>query len=286
MHLPRLPGPLSFLLVLVACVLLPLALVSSWTATTVSDTDEYVETVTPLASDRAVLTAVRKELKVVAVRAMATTPLAGQQTSQIDAAIRRVIESERFRTAWADGNRQVHEQVIAVLEDNSSRVDTADGVVSVDLGPLVSRLVDQLDANGIATPAEVNDLDASIPLMKTSDLEQARGGYQLLAALGFWLPVTWIALVVIVLLLARRRVAALGHLAIGSLLTLGILAAGLVLARQLVTERSPDGPLAQAVWDVVLHPLWTTLWVAAIVAGAVLVLRIVLGLVLRTARPR
>lgn len=286
MHIPRLPGPISFLLVLVACVLLPLALVSNWTASTVSDTDDYVETVTPLASDRAVLTAVRKELKIAAVRAMDRTPAAGQQTSQIDDAIRRVIGGEQFRKAWAAGNRQVHEQVIAVLEDDSSRVDTADGVVSIDLRPLVSSLVERLDANGIPTPTEVRNVDASIALMKTSDLDKARGGYNALDALGLWLPVIWVVLVALILLTARRRLPSLGHLAVGSLLTLAILAGGLVVARQLVSERSPDEPLAQAVWDVVLDPLWTTLWVTAIVAGAVLVLRIVLGLVWRTARPR
>ncbi len=83
MRIPRLPGPISFLVALLACLLLPLALVSSWTATTVSDTDAYVETVTPLASDPVVLKVVRRELNTVAIRAMARTPVAGQETGEV-----------------------------------------------------------------------------------------------------------------------------------------------------------------------------------------------------------
>ncbi|KRF12305.1 hypothetical protein ASG90_15070 [Nocardioides sp. Soil797] len=281
MRIPRLPGPISFLLVMVACVLLPLALVSSWTATTVSDTDTYVDTVTPLASDPDVLEAVRSELGVAATKALARTPAAGQETKEVDRAIVRVTEDERFRDAWAQGNRQVHEQILAVLDDDSSHVDAAGGFVSVDLNGLVGSLVTRLDAAGVQTPTEARSIDATIPLMKASDLERLRGGYHLVNALGFWLPAIWVVLVAVLLLTARRRVAALGHLALGSLLTLGILALSLGIARDLVTRRSPDEKLVQAVWDVVLDPLWATVWTAAIVAAVLLVVRIVLGLVMR-----
>lgn len=281
MHIPRLPGPISFLLVLVACLLLPLALVSSWTASTAGDTDAYVETVTPLASDPDVLEAVRAELRVAATKALDKTPAAGQETNEVDRAIVRVTGDERFRQIWAQGNRQVHEQVLAVLEDDSSHVRASDGFVTVDLNGLVATLVDRLDTAGIPTPTEARGIDATIPLMKSSDLEKLRGGYQLLDTLGFWLPVAWVLLVVLVLLMARRRLAALGHLALGSLLTLGILAVALAVARGLVTERSPDQELAQAVWDVVLDPLWATLWIALLVAAGVLVARVLLGVVLR-----
>lgn len=286
MHMPRLPGPISMLVTLLACLLLPLALVSSWLATTVSDTDAYVETVTPLASDPEVLSAVRSELHTVAVRAMARTPAAGQETNRVDAAIERVTADERFSKVWAEGNRQVHEQVISVLDDDNSRVDTSSGVVSVDLSGLVGTLVDRLDASGVRTPADVRNVDATIALMKTSDLEQLRSGYQLLDTLGFWLPVIWVLLVVLLLLTARRRLAAVGHLAVGSLVTLALLAILLAVARGLVTDRSPDPGLARAVWDVVLDPLWNGLWALVVAAVVVLVVRIVLGVVLRTRTAR
>lgn len=286
MRIPRLPGPISILVTLVACLLLPLALVSSWMATTVSDTDAYVETVTPLATDPEVLSAVRSELHAVAVRAMAKAPAAGQESSRVDAAVERATADEHFSQVWAEGNRQVHEQVIAVLEDDSSRVDSSSDVVSVDLSGLVATLVDRLDASGIRTPADVRNVDATVPLMKTSDLEELRSGYQLLDALGFWLPVIWVLLVVLLLVTARRRLAAAGHLAVGSLVTLALLAITLAVGRGVVTDRSPDPGLARAVWDVVLDPLWNGLWALVVAAVVVLAVRIVVGVVLRTRTAR
>lgn len=280
MHIPRLPGPITFLLVMVASLLLPLALVSSWTEATVTDTDQYVETVTPLASDPVVLKTVRKELRAVAIRAMAKTPAAGQQTATVDEAVRRVTADRRFHQAWAQGNRQVHEQVISVLEDDNPNVETGDGVLRINLGNLSDTLVVRLNEAGIKTPSDVSTGHTSIPLLKTSDLDKARSGYQLIDTLGFWLPVGWLILVGLLLLTARRRLATVGRLAIGSVVTLGVLAAGLGVGREFVTRQSPDRGLAEAVWDIVMHSLWTGLWSLMIAAGVVLAVRVLLGLVL------
>lgn len=279
MRIPRLPGPITFLLVVLASVLLPLALVSGWTAATVTDTDEYVETVTPLASDPVVLKTVRRELRTVAIRAMATTPAAGKQTRKIDEAVLRVTSDRRFHLVWAQGNRQVHKQIVSTLEGTNPNLATGDGVVRIDLGPLAGDLVARLNAAGIATPADVSAVSTSIPLVRTSDLDQARQGYRVIDTLGFWVPIGWVILVVVLLLSARRRLATIGRLAIGSILMLGVLAAGLGVARELVTRQSPDRGLAEAIWDVVLHSLWTGLWALMIAAAVVLLIRMILGLV-------
>lgn len=280
MRFPRLPGALTVLLVLLASVLLPLALVSNWTATTLSDTDEYVATVRPLATDPAVLDAVRDELDAAAARALDRTPAAGQESGQIDEAIRRVTSDDRFEQAWAQGNRQLHQQALAVLEDDDPRVSTRDGMVSIDLSGLLTTLQNRLDAEGLATPVDLSNLDATVPVMKRSDLAQVRGVYHLVESLGFWLPLAWVAIVALVLLTARRRLATLGHLAIGALVTLAMLAMLLIVTRIVATEMSPDQELTEAIWDVVLAPLWTWLWIGAAVAAVVLVARIVAGVLL------
>ena len=65
---------------------------------------------------------------------------------------------------------------------------------------------------------------------------------------------------------------------------LGILAAGLGVAREFVTRQSPDRGLAEAVWDVVLNSLWTGLWTLMIVAAGVLAVRVLLGVFLARRR--
>lgn len=47
----RVRSLVAILLVVVGCVLAPLGVVAAWTADTVGDTDRYVKTVAPLASD-------------------------------------------------------------------------------------------------------------------------------------------------------------------------------------------------------------------------------------------
>ncbi|KQY57092.1 MULTISPECIES: hypothetical protein [unclassified Nocardioides] len=279
-HVPRLPGPLTFLLVLIAALLLPLALVSSWTAAVVTDTDEYVETVTPLAEDPHVLAGVRRELEIAAVRAMARTPAAGQQTTQVNRVIKQVTSDRRFRTVWASANRTVHQQAIAVLENDNSNVDTSGSYVTIDLEPLVTYLERDLDRSGIPTPRVAGA--TFINVMKTSDLEKFRSGYVAIDRLGYWLPIAWVVLVIVLLLTARRRLATLGRLAVGSIITLLLLAAVLSVARDRVVERSPDEDLLGAVWDTLASSLWTSLWTLVIVAAATLLVRIVVGVVLRT----
>ena len=61
---------------LLAAVLLPLSIASVWVHGVVSDTDRYVETVTPLADDDVVKAAAVKELQRKALQLVAGTGMA------------------------------------------------------------------------------------------------------------------------------------------------------------------------------------------------------------------
>ena len=100
-----------FVVALLACLALPLAIVSTWTANVVTDSDGYVEAVGPLADDSTVQEAVEERLE---AEVLARLPRLPPQT--VRRAVVRVVEGPEFRPAWEDANRSAHEQLVTALE--------------------------------------------------------------------------------------------------------------------------------------------------------------------------
>jgi hypothetical protein len=266
---------------LLAAVLLPASVLSVWVDGVVTDTDRYVETVTPLADDDVVKAAAVKELEREALQLVAATGTGlstGAATQQlVHLAVERVVESPTFRTAWVQANRTAHEQLIAVLEDRSTMVLDDRGRVTIELGTVLTAIAQDLAARGLIDPDRVPDMSASFAVMDADQLAKARRAYDALDALGFWLPVAWALMILLTLLLARRRLATTSKLALASLLTLGLLALALVLARSALTDDLPDRDVARAVWDVLLAGLWRSIEVIAIVLAVVALVTGLLG---------
>jgi len=270
-----------------AAVLLPLSLLSVWVNGVVSDTDTYVETVTPLADDDAVKAAAVDELDRAALQLVASSgvPLPTGGETLVRLAVQQVVNGEVFRAAWAQANRIAHRQVVAVLEDRGgARLDDR-GRVTIDLNPVFDDVARNLAAQGLAVP-DPTTVDASFPVMSAAQLAKARRAYDALDTLGFWLPLAWVATLALTLLLARRRVAATVKVAVASLVATGLLALALVFARDAVTEDLPQRDVAVAVWDVVVADLWhqIALCAAGLVAVAV-VSAVVAGLLGRARTP-
>ena len=269
---------------LFAAVLLPLGILSVWVDGVVSDTDTYVDTVTPLADDDAVKAAAIKELQREALQAVAESgvslgPGGGQQL--VGLVVRNVVNSPAFRTVWVEANRAAHEQVVAVLERRGDAHLDDQGRVSIDLGAALESVVSQLTIKGFPAP-DTSGIDASFAVMDADQLAKARRAYDALDTLGFWLPVGWLVAVALTLLLARRRLAGTASLAAASAVALGGLALALAFAREAVTEDLPQRDVALAVWDVVVAGLWREIEVAGAIAVAVAV---VAWLVSRLWRP-
>ena len=132
---------------LLACVVLPVAVVSLWTDSVVTDTDGFVETVGPLADDAVVQDVVQERLV-----AETLTRLPQAPPRLVDRAATRVVEGPEFRPAWEQANREAHQQIVAVLEaDADSRV-ADDGTVTIQIGPLVVAVVEAVDTTGRSTP--------------------------------------------------------------------------------------------------------------------------------------
>src|SRR3981081_296850 len=163
---PRWRRALVALLVVVGCVLAPISVIGLWTRNTLLDTNQYVDTVAPLAKDPAIQEAladrvtqrlvssvdIEGELKqAFPPRAEFVVPfIASGFDSFVHAATLRIVQSDRFQTLWENINRRAHSKGLAVLEGKGTEtVDTRDGKVVLDVGALIDQVKKTLDDRGI-----------------------------------------------------------------------------------------------------------------------------------------
>ena len=266
----------------IASLLLPLAMTSAWMATVVTDSDAYVDTVGPLASDDDVQAAAVEALEGAAVGSVesATGVSLGQGSrEQVSAAVAQAVGSEEFETVWRSANRTAHRQVVRILDDDG-RVPTRDGRVVVELGPVFESVARTLEQRGLVAAAAVPPVQASVPLIRVTDLDRAQTAYRALDAAGFWLPALWLLLVALTLLLATERRRAGVWLGVGSIVGLVLLVLGLLVARGVVVGElgaSSDYDLVRSIWDVLVSRLYWWTGIGLVVAVAALVVVTVAG---------
>lgn len=266
------PRPATWLLALVTCLVLPVAVAATWFNAVAKETDRYVETVAPLADDPAVTTAAATRLTAATLLAIGS-PAADRPVvrTAVRRAVAGVIASKQFPTAWERANEVAHRQVVRLMDGD--RIVAGDRM-RIDLAPLADEVSAALTREGL-NRIDLSGRDLTIEIAGTEELQQAQSAWRLLGVAGVWLPIVWLLLAAITLVTARRRLAALGGLAIGSLLSLAVLWAGIAVARELVVKHGDE--LAITVWDVVIEGLHQTILICGAVALVALVLRVAIG---------
>jgi hypothetical protein len=287
-------------LLTLACVLAPLSVVSVWASTYMSDTDQYVETVAPLADDPAVQASVadavtvaildrldvealsedtlnaladqpRMPERVADVLPALSVPLANGVSGFVGDQVDTIIRSDQFATVWAQANAVAHEQLVKLLSGNAGGVVTAeDGAVSLQLGPIIAQVKDRLVARGFALADNIPEIDRSFVLVQSDAITRAQGIYRLMDALGTWLPLVTLSLFVAGIALARGRRRALMRGAIGIAASMVVLGALLAVARIYYLNALPlevlDEESAGSVFDTLVGFLRTSLRATAVLA--------------------
>lgn len=263
---------LSVLLVLVAVVLLPAALVTSWVDRTVADREGYLDAVAPLAEDEQVQDAVTTRVQV-AVLGLVDAPQVAEDAvgEAVALAVGRVVRSEAFPPLWRASNEVAHTSLVDVL----SRPRGSGGEIRIDLTPVVRAVLDQLPGSVLTQQVEVPR--TSFAVAGTSEIDEARRAWQAVEGRGSVVPLLALAALALALLVSplRRRT---GMLAAGlALPALGLLAVSLVAGRRVVEAGAPRGEereLVLQVWDALVADLWLS---TAVAAGVALVLLLVLA---------
>jgi hypothetical protein len=265
----------SAVLITLACVLAPLAVASTWASTQLSDTDSYVETVAPLASDPAVQQAVADDVtatildylevdqlsaelldtlaeqenvppRVAAALPALSVPLTDAVEGFTRTQVERVLASDRFATVWERVNRVAHEQVVMLLEGNEGgAVSAQDDSITLNLGPIIAETKERLVDAGFSLAENVPTVDKSFVLVQSDSIRSAQSFYQLLGTLGVWLPFVALVLLVGGVLLARDRRRALLRGALGVTVAVLVLGAALAVLRTVYVNETPADILTE-----------------------------------------
>ncbi|MFI2437167.1 hypothetical protein [Streptomyces sp. NPDC018693] len=272
----------SSVLLLLALLLVPLAVVAAWVQETVSDTDRYVETVAPLASEPAVQEVVINRLtdRVVdsvdvaavtdsLVRALRDAgapprvvegaeslegPLRGAVRAVVDRTVTRVITGDAFQQVWEGANRRSHAAVVNMLTGDREGTVRAEGdAVQLDVGAVVTEVRERLVDAGFDKAAAIPDTDRTITLFHTEELGRAQDAMRLLDVLGTWLPVLTVALAALAVWTAPAHRVMLMITAVGVGVMMVVLLVALAVVRRVYLDSVPPDALptdaAAAVYD-------------------------------------
>ena len=241
MGVSRKPGSARFhrtvaVLLILASVATPLAVTAVWLRGEVLDTHRYVHTVTPLASNHAVVAAVsdqittellaRVNLKAAERKLLPSIPVALRQFApSLDAAVHSYVEkavetslgTKEFKRLWVLANTEAHTALVAALEGKTSPLLNPDGSVDIDLSNAVAVARQSLGAAGLhlfdhVQPAVVKP---HFELARPGALRRARHAVETLKTLSVVLPAAAIVLFALAFTLSRDRRRTLFHAGAG-----------------------------------------------------------------------
>jgi hypothetical protein len=294
----------AVLLIVVACVLAPLSVVAVWTRNQVTNTDRYIATVSPLASDPAIQAAIAdqitaqvfryidvKGLTSQALDALTERGLSPQVASQLQAfavpiangvqsftrdQIGKVVASDAFADAWVQANRVAHAELVAALTGEGGGAVTVEGdTVSLNLAAFIQTVKARLVEAGFSVAARIPEVQASFVLFQSDDITRARQAFNLLNTLGVWLPVIALILLGLGVYVAKDHRRALVGAALGVAAGMVVLALGLAVFRSVYLDAVPASVLphdaAAVLYDTIVRFLRAglrTILVLALVVAA------------------
>jgi hypothetical protein len=241
------------LLVALAALLAPLSVLSTWASGQIQDTDRYLETVAPLASDPDVQAAVVVRVEQViysyldletavdeviqaiegqgvpapaaATLSALSRPLVSGIRGFVHDRIVAFVQSDAFEQAWIEAHRTAHSELVGALTGESGgSVAINKGTVSINLATLINIVKGQLVEAGFGIADRIPEVAATFTFVESADLAKVQRLLGLLDGLSTWLPVVGLGLVGAAIMVARdrRRVVLAAGLAVaGSMLLLG-----------------------------------------------------------------
>ncbi len=295
-HLPRRIS--AWVLVVLASLLIPISVIAVWAINTVTNTDKYVETMAPLATNPVIQQGLAKrttdklfahtdvQSRITKVLPKAAKPVVAPIVAQVHTYVEglalKVFESPKFAKLWDSLNRQSHSAVINTLTGKQTPLQqklAKGGQIALNLSPALDNVISKLDARGITffDPLRtVSNQSVTFTVVSKEQVSKFSGLFNLILKFKWIIPVIALVLAILSVALAIERRKALVRLGVGvalmSLLVLGALSAG----RGIFIGQAAGGGFnsqgAAAVWDTVLRFLKTdlrwTLVISVLVAFA------------------
>jgi len=273
------------LLIVLGCVLAPVAVVGVWAGNEVSDTGRYVATVEPLIHDPAIQNALTDKITNEIMSQLNLTGIVNQASSQLQSrgltrissllttfgpqitsavtgfvhsTVHTVISSQAMATAWVQVNTIAHSAVVKLLSgQGNGPITTSNGQITLNLGPLIAVAKQDLVARGFSLASNIPPVTPTLALFQAKDLGKAQALYRLITTLKIVLPILVLVLLAGGVFTARGRRRALTAAGLGLAASMVVLAIGLLIARTIYLNSVPSSVLpadaASAAYDALVH---------------------------------
>lgn len=249
---------ISFVLIFMAVVITPNAVVASWLKLQVTDTQNFVEMTTTAVQNPAVEDYISKEVSTIIIDeldidglttqlfdglesalplgdkaagalSLLEKPLASGAKSMITNVTDNVIKSDAFDNVTEKVLTVSHTQIMNLLRGDNSGAIVADeqGVLGIQIGPIVKAVKEELVTQGVTLAERIPNVNAVIEIGKVDGLVEARIALSALDAAGFWLPIIVLVLLILGVLASRQRARATVWAGIGIVISTGAVLGGI-----------------------------------------------------------
>ena len=261
----------SVVLIVLGCVLAPVAVLASWAGNEVASTDRWVATVEPLIHDPAIQNALTDKITTEITSRLNVTGVINQASAQLDSrglprissllttfgpqidsavtgfihsTVHKVITSPAVARLWVQVNTVAHQALVNVLSgDNNGTISAANGKIVLNLGPFIDLVKQNLVNRGFSLASNIPTISPTVALFEAKDLGKAQAGYRLIRALRIVLPVLVLLLLAGGVFAARKRLRALMGAGLGLAASMLVLAIGLLIGRSIYLSSVPASVL-------------------------------------------
>jgi hypothetical protein len=260
----------SAILIVLGCILAPLSVIGIWTANQVSNTNRYVENVSPLIHEPAVQAAltdkisaqINAHLPVQALTNQAAATLTSKGFTRvgtllhsfsgslasavqgfIHTQVAKIVKSQQVANLWVELNRRVHAQLVNALSGQHSAnaaITTSNGKVVLNLGPVITLVKAKLAAKGLGIVNSIPYINPQFALFNDKYLVQAQAGYRLLNDLKIALPIVTLLLFGAGIYIARHHRRATVGVGLGLAASMLVLGIALAIARSIYLGSVPS----------------------------------------------
>ena len=277
--------PVSIVLIVLGCILGPVAVLGVWAGNEVSDTGRWVATVEPLIHDPAIQNVLTDKITAEITNRLNVTGTIDQASAQLNdrgltrissllnsfgpqiassvtgfihSTVHRVISGPRVAKLWVQVNTVAHQAVVQVLSgQGNGAISSSNGQITLNLGPFITVVKQDLVDHGFSLASNIPPISPTVALFQAKDLGKAQAGYRLIKTLKIVLPILAIALLAAGVWVARGRRRALIGAALGLAGSMLVLAIGLLIARSIYLNSVPPsvlpGDAAAAAFDAMVY---------------------------------
>ena len=209
-------------MLVIFCLSLVLAVPASWLRNQIRDTDRYLRTVAPRASDPAIRTAVSDRVSTLIAtqlgeiiareglidRNFLLPPLVSALDDYVHGTVSTFVMSDRFPLVWEQLNRAAHPAVSALLTGGGTEsLQTSNGRIALDLAPLVTQINKRLGERGVSIVERIaiDRLDTTFVIYQSQALADMQAGVRVLESVATWLQALAVVSLVASLTLSLNR---------------------------------------------------------------------------------